>query len=418
MKTSVSGSRDTSLRWWMLVILSLGFVQLTLNWFDIAAAFPALGQQFSLQIPQLALLISLFLAGYGIFHIPTGFLTYRFGLRNVLLAGILLESLGGIASAFAPNYGWLVILRIITGIGASFFVGSGFAMVTSWFRGRELALALGISGGAAFALGAAFGLFTWVSVIQATGWSTALVIGGVIGLVIFFITLIWLRVPNDEQVELEAGSFSWSAVGRVLGNKDLWFLGLSLLGAYGAYFTASQLMSTYAVAVFHLSESTGGLIAAVIVLAGIPGSLIGGYMADHTRRLKAVIITPLLLLGVGMILFPFVGLIGTWVIAIVVGFFLIFGFAAMTSTPGHYRDRINPEDVATAEGLILTLAAVGGFLVPIFFGQIEVASGFTWAWVFLGVVSIVFAVIGFAAREPLGTSTAQKAPIAVERGQI
>ncbi len=97
----------------MLVILSLGFVQLTLNWFDIAAAFPAVGQQFGLQIPQLALLISLFLAGYGIFHIPTGFLAYRFGLRNILLAGILLESLGGIATAFAPNYAWLVILRII-----------------------------------------------------------------------------------------------------------------------------------------------------------------------------------------------------------------------------------------------------------------------------------------------------------------
>ncbi len=92
------------MRWWMLLILSLGFVSLTLNWFDVASAFPALGQQFHLQIPQLALLISLFIAGYGIFHIPTGFLTYRFGLRNILLAGLLIEALGAIASAFAPNY--------------------------------------------------------------------------------------------------------------------------------------------------------------------------------------------------------------------------------------------------------------------------------------------------------------------------
>lgn len=414
METSLS--RDTSIRWWMLVILSLGFVQLTLNWFDIAAAFPAVGQQFGLQIPQLALLISLFLAGYGIFHIPTGFLAYRFGLRNVLLAGILLESLGGIASAFAPGYAWLLILRVITGLGASFFVGCGFAMITSWFRGRELGLALGISGGAAFAIGATLGLFTWVSIIQATGWSTALIIGGVIGIVVFFIALIWLRVPDDEHIELEARSFSWSAVGRVLGNKDLWFLGLGILGAYGAYFTASQLMSIYAVTVFHLSASTGGLIAAVIVVAGIPGSIIGGYMADRARRLKVVIIAPLLLLGVGMLLLPFVGLTGTWIMAILVGFLLIYGFAAWTAAPGHYSDRIYPEDVATAEGLMLTLAAVGGFIVPIGFGQIEVAGGFTWAWIFLGVVSLVFGVIGFAAREPLGTSVVQKVPIGVERG--
>jgi ACS family D-galactonate transporter-like MFS transporter len=99
--------RATPQRWWMLFILSLGFVALTLNWFDIASAFPALAQQFHLQIPEVVLLISFFIAGYGIFHIPAGFLASRFGLRNVLLTGLLIEALGAIASAFAPNYAWL-----------------------------------------------------------------------------------------------------------------------------------------------------------------------------------------------------------------------------------------------------------------------------------------------------------------------
>ncbi len=99
--------RATSMRWRMLLLLSLGFVALTLNWFDIAAAFPALGQQFHLQIAQLALLISLFIAGYGICHIPTGFLAYRFGLRNILLLGLLIESLAAIASALPRHMpGW------------------------------------------------------------------------------------------------------------------------------------------------------------------------------------------------------------------------------------------------------------------------------------------------------------------------
>lgn len=411
---NVSLSRDSSQRWWMLLILFFGFVQLTLNWFDMAAAFPSVGQQFGLQFPQLALLISLFLAGYGIFHIPTGFLTYRFGLRNVLLAGILIESLGGIATAFAPTYGWLEVLRFITGIGASFFVGCGFAMVTSWFRERELALALGITGGAAFALGAAIGLFGWVGLIQSTNWSTALVIGGIFGLIVFFATLIWLREPAVEQGQLEAKQFSWSAVGRVLSNKDLWFLGLGILGAYGAYFTASQLMSIYAVVVLGFSPSTGGLIAAAIVVAGIPGSLIGGYFADRSRKLKMFILLPMIIMGLAFLVLPIAGTIGVWVIAILVGFLLIYGFAAWTAAPGHYSDRIFPADVATAEGLMLTLAAVGGFLVPIFFGQIEVSSGFNWAWIFLGIVSIVFALIGFAAREPILGSVMQRVVSRVE----
>lgn len=392
------------MRWWMLLILSLGFVELTLNWLDISAAFPALSQQFHLQIPQIALLISLFLAGYGLFHIPTGFLAYRFGLRNTLLAGLLLESLGGIATAFAPSYGYLEVWRFISGIGGSIFIGCGLSLVTSWFRRRELALAIAVSGGAAFGLGAVLGLYAWIDIIQATSWSTAILLGGVSGLVVFLLALLFLRVPNDERARLVAQQISWNAVSRVLGNRDLWFLGLGFLGVYGAGGTLVQLLSTYVVIVYHVPLATGGLMAAVLIIIGIPGSLVGGYLADHTSRLKPIIIATWLLLGLGLIIFPFMSLSGAWIVVIVLGAIQLAGFAAWAAAPGHYKDRISPEDVATAVGLMLTLAAVGGFLVPIGFGQIEASSGFTLAWVILGAASIIIALVAFAAREPLHVS--------------
>lgn len=401
------------MRWWMLLILSLGFVSLTLNWFDVASAFPALGQQFHLQIPQLALLISLFIAGYGIFHIPTGFLTYRFGLRNILLAGLLIEALGSIASAFAPNYAWLGILRVITGIGGSLFVGCGFSLVTSWFRGRELALAMGIATGGAFTLGVTLGLFVWVGVVQSVGWSVALAIGGVIGLMAFVVSLIFLRVPSDEQEQLAAGHFSWSAVGRVLGNRDLWFLGLSFVGLYGAGFTLAQLLNVYVPIVYHVPETTSGLMAAVFTLAAIPASIIGGYLFDRTKRAKLVILLPWLIAGIGFIIFPFVNLAGVWIMMLILGGIPYIGFSGWAAAPGRYKDRVLPEDVATAEGVLLTLAAVGGFLVPIVVGQIAGTSGFAAAWIFAGVVSIVFALIGFAAREPLAASAPKGVPAEV-----
>ncbi len=408
-----ASQRATPLRWWMLLILSLGFVSLTLNWFDIASAFPALGQQFRLQIPQLVLLISLFIAGYGIFHIPTGFLAYRFGLRNILLAGLLIESLGAIASAFAPGYAWLGVLRVITGIGGSLFVGCGFSMVTSWFRGRELALAMGIATGGGFTLGIALGLFVWVGVVQATGWSTALAIGGIIGLLAFLVTLIFLRVPSDEREQLAAGHFSWAAAGRVLGNRDLWLLGVSFAGLYGAGFTLAQLLNIYVPVVYHVPETTSGLMAAVFTLSAIPGSIFGGYLFDRAKRAKLVIIVPWLVAGLGLIIFPFVSLAVVWVMMIVLGGIPYIGFSGWAAAPGRYRDRVLPEDVATADGVLLTLAAVGGFLVPIGIGQIAGASGFTPAWIFGGVVSIVFALVGFAAREPLTAREPANAPALV-----
>ncbi|HLL79395.1 MAG TPA: MFS transporter, partial [Ktedonobacteraceae bacterium] len=314
-----TSQRATARRWWMLLLLSLGFVELTLNWFDIASAFPALSQQFRLQIPQLALLISVFIAGYAIFHIPTGFLAYRFGVRNILLAGLLLESLGSIAIAFAPDYTWLVVLRFVTGIGGSFFVGCGFSMVTSWFRGRELALAMGIAGGGAFALGSALGLFAWVGIVQSTSWPVALVIGGVAGLVVFLLSLLFLRAPNDEAARLNTHHFSWSAVGRVLGNRDLWFLGLCFFGIYGAGLTLDQLISEYVGIVYHVPAATGGLMAAVLTLMAVPGSIIGGFLSDRVKRLKPVIVIPWIIMGLGFIVLPFVNVSGLWVLIVVMG---------------------------------------------------------------------------------------------------
>ncbi len=404
--------KDASMRWWMLLLLSLTLLAMTLNWFDISAAFPQLGQQFHLNISQLSSLIALFILGFAVFHIPAGMLAYRIGVKNTLLLGLLLESLGGIASAFAPNYAWLAVLRFLTGVGGTFIIGMALSLVTSWFRGRELALAMGLVGGVAFTLGEAIALFGWVGLIEATGWSTAIVIGGVIGLIIFVVCLLFLRVPSHEVEQLSAGTFQWKAMRRVLGNRDLWLIGLSFFGVYGAGITTAQLLTTYLVQVYHLSIANGGLIAAVYVLMAIPGSILGGFVGDRTKNLRAVFVVPWVVLGLTLALFSFLGFTGVWIMVIVAGACQLVGFSAWTAAPGHYRDRVFPEDVATAEGLLLTVSGLGGFIVPIIFGLIASGSGFTPAFIFGGVVSLVFALIGFMAREPKSVSATAVEPIA------
>src|SRR5437763_12542524 len=120
---NMAPQEEASKRLWMLLLLSLTLLALTLNWFDISAAFPQIGQQFQLDISQLSALIGLFILGFAIFHVPAGMLAYRIGVKNTLLIGLLLESLGGIACAFAPGFGGLALLRFLTGVGASFIVG-------------------------------------------------------------------------------------------------------------------------------------------------------------------------------------------------------------------------------------------------------------------------------------------------------
>ncbi len=88
----------------------------------------------------------------------------------------------------------------------------------------------------------------------------------------------------------------------------------------------------------HFDPSAGGLLSALIVLAGIPGSLLGGYWADRSRNLRMFVVGPLIVVAALLALIPVVPTSALWVLGIGIGFFLIFGFAAWLAVPARVCD--------------------------------------------------------------------------------
>jgi nitrate/nitrite transporter NarK len=62
--------------------------------------------------------------------------------------------------------------------------------------------------------------------------------------------------------------------------------------------------------------------------------------------------------------------------------------------------RIEHQYIGTATGLMLMVAAVGGFFIPIIFGHLVSHTSFGTGWFFLAIVSFAFALIGLAGRNP------------------
>jgi MFS transporter, ACS family, D-galactonate transporter len=151
--TSAVAVEEGHARWSMLAVISLGIFALTLNWFDLATAFPLIGAEFHVGLSPLSLLISLYIVGYGLSHIPGGVLATKIGMKRTLLLGLLVQGLAGIMSGLSYSYVELAIFRVVSGIGGSVFVAMGTAAMVIWFRDKEVTLALGITGGAAFSAG-------------------------------------------------------------------------------------------------------------------------------------------------------------------------------------------------------------------------------------------------------------------------
>ncbi|WP_329558224.1 hypothetical protein OG711_02455 [Streptomyces uncialis] len=58
-----------------------------------------------------------------------------------------------------------------------------------------------------------------------------------------------------------------------------------------------------------------------------------------------------------------------WFLSAAIGFLFRFSFPARLCVPSGVS-RVDAEHIGTAVGLMLTLAAVGGFVVPLVFGKI------------------------------------------------
>jgi ACS family D-galactonate transporter-like MFS transporter len=376
-------------RWLALTIIFLSFLQFTLNWFNIVPTFGHLIAELHLTLPQLGTIVGVFIAGYGLAHIPGGMLAEALGMRFAMLFGIAVETLGEMLSSQVDSFTALLVARFICGVGGSVYIGSAIGLTTAWFRDHELVTANGLITGVAFTVGAALGLYAWADVVVHFGWRNALLVGAAVGAITFVAILMAFPNPPGAHAQAVKGShLDRAALKRVFGNRNLWILGLSFLGGYGGYFTAAELLPTYAQQHLGLSQTEADSIGVILLISGIPGSFIGGWLADKLFGIIPTLIGAWLIESIALLMIPHLGAAGLPAAAAIIGSTAILGFIGWIAVPGLYRHSIHLSDVPTACGLMLTIAAIGGVLVPSLYGKIAATWGYPSAWTFTAVISV------------------------------
>jgi MFS family permease len=376
-------------RWLALAIIFVSFIQFTLNWFCIIPGFGGIIADMHLSFAQIGVIVGVFIAGYGIAHIPGGWLSEWVGIRSALLVGIAVQTLGAALTGLASSFEVLLVARLLCGIGGSIYVGCAVGLTAAWFHDRELALANSIVTGVAFTVGAAVGLFAWSGIMAALGWRGGIFIGAAVGLATLVLMLVAFPTPPNSASEVVLGEHLGAAsLRRVFGSSLLWLMGLSFLGAYGSYFSAAQLLPHYAQARLNLDLETAEQISVILLISGIPGAFIGGWLADRVFGIVPVFLVSCLLEGAALIAVPYLGLAGLNIAAAVIGGAAIAAFVVFVTIPGQQTDRLHLSDIPTAIGLMLTIVAVGGAIIPPLYSYFTIAWSPEWAWAFEGGICI------------------------------
>jgi MFS family permease len=282
-------SAVTAGRSWQLALLTLAASAVAYGRTALSPLQETMGVALSLTDNQMALLQGPALAlPVVLAAIPLGLLIDRYSRVHLLFVLAVLCAMGSVLTALAPNFAVLFLARCFSGLTATATSTTAISLLSDLYapaqRGRaSMTVTIGqyVGFSAAFALG---GALLAMAGPAPNGWRTTMLwLSAPLGLIVFL--LLGLREPPRTGRLIEAPSVPQSfselwryraVIGPVMGG-----IIMAEIATLGALAWAAPTLSRN----FALSPNRVGAIMAVVVLvSGILGSITGGILADFCQR--------------------------------------------------------------------------------------------------------------------------------------
>jgi MFS transporter, DHA1 family, multidrug resistance protein len=393
-RTPPYGRRDRAPFALIVAITACG----TLGMHLIIPALPDTARALGVSAGAIQLTITLYLIGLAIGQLLYGPISDQFGRRPVLLGGLALFTLAGIATAAAPTAWALVIARILQSIGACAGLVLGRAIVRDSAAPDRAAAQLAMLTmvmSMAPAIAPVLGGYAtaWI------GWRAAFALLAIIGAVTLVLAV--LMLPETNRVQ--SGPRASMLIGSIRLFRSRAFCGYVLGGAFTttsfyAFMAASPFIL---IDLLHQPTERVGLYYLLLMAGVAAGSFLANRVAGRIRVQVALRLANSFAIA-GAALFMLADLSGmlsvTTVIAPVVLFMVGAGMASPFALAGAVS--VNSHAIGTASGLYgFTQMAYGAFCTVV----VEIwhpGSVFTVAVVLLGSAVLGQAALSLAVRRP------------------
>ncbi|UCE36356.1 MAG: MFS transporter [Thermoplasmata archaeon] len=265
----------------------------------IAANYIQVELDLSYTLVFLPLSISIFM--YGVGAVLAGYLIDRKGAVKPMLAGITITTVCMAMLMLSDSWQWFSIWIVAAGFGLSFAHPSGLTLVSQLFpkkRGRAMGT---------FGFIGQFGQFIPPIAAAAIGkfffWNYIFLVFFVLYLIALFLCAQLLRTEiKGEDVEKPKSIQYTKALGALFTGIVLMVLLLTALR--GNYYRAiTSVLTYYSNDVLELDILTGAIFLSIMLITGLPGHLIGGWLADKHGPIKPLVIFSVLaVLGITLCL--------------------------------------------------------------------------------------------------------------------
>jgi PHS family inorganic phosphate transporter-like MFS transporter len=430
----------------IMFVSGMGFFTDAYDLFVIGIVVKLLTTQWNLATTQVSWLNSATLAASALGALVFGRIADMLGRKRIYGYEVLILAIGAIASAFAPNYTFLLVCRIVLGIG----IGGDYpvsATIMSEYsgknsRGKMVGLVFAMQGAGLVVGPLLASIFLGAGLSNNLTWRLLLGLGAIPGLAVFYLRRqihetprfamaggatdeaeaaianatgqeTAAAMPKGESTARHTQSFADGFVALARNKRMLmWLIGtagawcLFDFAYYGNSISAPQILSLLNPAASLLHNTLIQL--AIFAVFAVPGYIVAILLLDKSGR-KSIQVMGFGLMGLAFLLIGLIPGVVThaWPFIILYGLSYFFAEYGPNTTTFVYPAEIFPVEVrTTSHGISAGMGKMGAFAGAYLFPVMLASSmGIRGAEIVAGVVSVVGMFLTMALLpEPKGKS--------------
>jgi len=327
----------------------------------------------------------------------SGFILDKLGIRKTGLGATIIMFLGTALNYWAVKHqfsdGAVVHIPLLGDMKTQVFLSSmGFAIfgvgteaigitiskaVVRWFKGKEMALAMGMQMsiarlGTLLALAISLPLAKNFTVTAPILFALIVMIMGVVSFILFSILDKKLDKSEASTKEEESGDdeFKIKDILLIIGNRGFWYIAILCVLFYSAVFPFLFYATDLMINKYNVSPYLAGTIPALLPFGTLfLTPLFGGIYDKYGKGATIMIVGSLILIFVhGILAIPALTL---WWIAAVMVIILGIGFSLVPSAMWPSVPKIIPEkQLGTAYAVIFWIQNIGLLFIPLILGSV------------------------------------------------
>jgi predicted MFS family arabinose efflux permease len=266
-----------------LVVLCFGNFIIGTGTLIVPGMLPALAEGLSVKVPVAAQLITAFAFTVCVTAPPLAALTARFDRRALLVMVQLLFAGGHLASAYASTLHELLILRVVSSVGAALFTAQAAStaalLVPTDRRGSAIAFVF-----VGWSIASVVGMPLGAYVSERIGWPAGFIIVGIGALVAA--TALYVTLPRGLKIA-PIGRAMWASL---FGSRSLMMAVAVTAIQAAAQFTVLSFLVPSIKTLFNASAETVSLLLVAFGVTGVAGNLIGARMVDRIGAARVTLL--------------------------------------------------------------------------------------------------------------------------------